>query len=365
MSAATVLWLLLGFTLLVGGGETLVRGGSGLGRTMGLSPLVVGLTVVAFATSAPELAVSVGASLSGAPGLAVGNVVGSNITNVLLVLGVAAVVLPVAVRSQLVRIDVPVMVMFSALLPVLSLDGNVSRAEGTVLVVLLLGYVGWSVWTGRTEVPDEWEPKAEQVPPPAGRGWLSDLGTVAAGVVMLVVGAHLMVDAATRVAAAVGVSNLVIGLTVVSIGTSLPELATAVIAALRGERELAIGNVVGSCVCNIGLVMGVTAMVARVGVPVDLAAVRFDMPVMVAVAAALLPVVFTGFVITRAEAAVFLAYYVVYVAYLLLDAADHDALPAFSATLLWFVIPITVLTWTLLSLHQLTDRRSDRSSKGK
>jgi cation:H+ antiporter len=188
---------------------------------------------------------------------------------------------------------------------------------------------------------------------------------VAAGVVMLVVGAHLMVDAATRVAAAVGVSDLVIGLTVVSIGTSLPEVATAVIAALRGERELAIGNVVGSCVCNIGLVMGVTAVVARAGVPVDLAAVRLDMPVMVAVAAGLLPVVFTGFVITRVEAAMFLAYYVVYVAYLLLDAADHDALPAFSATLLWFVIPITVLTWTLLSLHQFRDSRSDRPSKGK
>jgi cation:H+ antiporter len=214
-------------------------------------------------------------------------------------------------------------------------------------------------------VPEEWEPEAEQARPPAGGGWFADLGMVAAGVVMLVVGAHLMVDAATRVAAAVGVSDLVIGLTVVSIGTSLPEVATAVIAALRGERELAIGNVVGSCVCNIGLVMGVTAVVARAGVPVDLAAVRLDMPVMVAVAAGLLPVVFTGFVITRVEAAMFLAYYVVYVAYLLLDAADHDALPAFSATLLWFVIPITVVTWTLLSLHQFRVRRSYRLSKGK
>lgn len=351
MSAISVLLLLVGLVVLVAGGELLVRGGSGLGRAFGLSPLLVGLTVVAFATSAPELAVSTGAALSGAPGLAVGNVVGSNITNVLLVLGLAALVLPVCVRGQLLSTDVPVMIAASVLLLLLALDGTVSRLDGVVLVVALVVYVALSVRQTRRRVGAGTGDRKMRSRP------LVDVARVVVGVGLLVLGARLLVSAATTIAEAAGISDLVIGLTVVAIGTSLPEAATSVIAALRGERELAIGNVVGSSIFNVGAVTGITASVAPGGVPVDPAAIRFDIPVMVAVAVALLPVIFTHGEIARWEAIVFLAYYAAYVSYLLLDADDHDALPAFSGVLVWFVLPLTAVTLAVLSTNEVKRRR--------
>ncbi|GIG39295.1 calcium/sodium antiporter [Cellulomonas phragmiteti] len=362
----TVALLVLGLVLLVVGGELLVRGGSGLGRAVGLSPLVIGLTVVAFATSAPELAVSVDAAVSGAPGIAVGNVVGSNISNILLVLGLAALVLPIAVRSQLVRVDVPVMVVFSVLALVAAWDGAVSRPEGVVLLAALVAYVVMSLRIARR--PGEQAPvdDAAAAPatdddaPPRPRP-LRDVGLVLAGVALLVLGARLLVGSATTIAQAVGLSDLVIGLTVVAIGTSLPEVATSVIAAVRGEREMAIGNVLGSNIFNIGAVLGLTALIAPDGVPVADAAIRFDLPVMVVVALVVLPVVFTGAQISRWEAVAFLAYYVAYIAYLLLAAADHDALPVLSTALVWFVAPMTALLLALLTAHEFRARRRRRA----
>ncbi|HVM27531.1 MAG TPA: calcium/sodium antiporter [Mycobacteriales bacterium] len=367
MDALTLGTLVAGLVALVGGGELLVRGGSGLARSFGLSPLVVGLTVVAFATSAPEFAVTLDATLSGNPGIAVGNVVGSNVANVLLVLGVSALVLPVAVRSSLVRLDVPVVIVLSVLLLLLSLDGQVSRGDGALLVALLLAYVGWSVLAGRREtaaLASSQEGSSNQSE--HQRRPVRDGALVLVGVGLLVLGARWLVSAATTIAAAAGVSDLVIGLTVVAIGTSLPELATSVIAALRGEREMAIGNVLGSNVFNIGAVLGLAAVVAPGGVPVEPSAVRFDMPVMVAVAVALLPVVFTGLTIARWEGALFLGYYVVYVGYLLLAAAEHDAVEGFSTAMAFFVLPLTAVTLVVLAVYELgvlRGRRAEREAR--
>ncbi len=271
-------------------------------------------------------------------------------------LGVAALILPVTVRTQLVRVDVPVMVALSLLMLLLMLDGSLGRLDGALMVALLVLYVALTVAIGRRtgagHEPTEAAPRASRP--------LVDVLLVAAGVGLLVLGARLLVTAATEVAAAFGVSDLVIGLTVVAIGTSLPELATSVIAAVRGEQEMAIGNVVGSNVFNLTAVLGLTGVIAPGGVPVDAAALRFDVPVMVAVAVALVPVVFTGFTIARWEAAVFLGYYAAYVAYLLLAASDHDALPAFSAVMLGFVVPITVLTLAVLAAYEVTQHRDRR-----
>jgi cation:H+ antiporter len=358
MSPLTLALLVVGFVVLVVGGEVLVRGGRGLGRSLGLSPLVIGLTVVAFATSAPELAVSLDATLAGAPGLAVGNVVGSNITNVLLVLGLAALVLPVAVRAQLVATDVPVMLGMSVLLLLLALDGELGRFDGLLLLALLVGYVLRSVRQGRR---DGAAPPAGEWPAPRP---VRDVLLVVLGVGLLVLGARLLVGSARQIAEAAGVSDLVIGLTVVAVGTSLPELATSVIAAVRGQREMAIGNVVGSNIFNLGAVMGITAGLAPGGVPVDAAAVRLDIPVMVAVALALLPVVFTGGTVARWEGAVFVAYYGAYVGYLLLAATHHDALEGFSIVTLGFVAPLTVLTLAVLTAYEVGLRRGRRSMPG-
>ncbi|WP_454084484.1 calcium/sodium antiporter [Georgenia sp. Marseille-Q6866] len=357
LARVTALLLLGGFAVLVVGGELLVRGAGALARSIGMSPLIVGLTVVSFATSAPELAVTVDATLSGSPGLAVGNVVGSNITNVLLVLGAAGLILPIAVRRPVIRQDVPVMVGMSVLLLLLSLGGSVSRLDGLLLLALLVGYVTWRVVATRGSGRDE----DDDAPARPGSPWLNAL-LVVGGVAMLVVGARWLVRGATDVATTLGLSELVIGLTVVAVGTSLPELATSVIAALRGNVEMAVGNVVGSNIFNIGAVMGIAAVVSPDGVPVAAGAVRFDLPVMIAVALALLPVAFTGFCVARWEAALFVAYYVAYVTYLLLDAAGHDALPQFSGVMLLFVIPITVLTLVVLTSYEVGLHRGRRTA---
>lgn len=364
----TALLLVAGLVLLVVGGEVLVRGAGTIATAAGISPLVVGLTVVSFATSAPELAVTLQASAAGSPGLAVGNVVGSNVVNILLVLGVAGLILPLAVRAAVVRRDVPVMIGLSLLFWLMSLDGAVSTVDGAVLVLLLAVYVMWTVVGsrrgGRAEVlaPDD-QPAA----PEAGRSrrLVVSAVMVAVGVAMLVLGARWLVVAATDIASALGLSDTVIGLTVVAIGTSLPELATSVLAALRGKVEMAVGNAIGSNIFNIGAVMGLTSVVADGGVPVDAAAVAFDLPVMVAVAFVVLPIVFTGFTVARWEAGLFLAYYSAYVAYLLLDSAGHDALPRFSAVMLGFVLPLTALTLVVLATYELGVRRGARTASSR
>ncbi len=357
MDPVVVAQLLSGVGLLVLGGELLVRGGSGLARAAGISPLVVGLTVVSFATSAPELAVTLDAATSGAPELAVGNVVGSNIANILLVLGLAAIAAPLVVRSQVVRIDVPVMVGFSVAFWLLSLDGSVSTVEGGALLSALVVYTVRSVVVGRRQPP---EPTT--TPPASARSPRAhlaiDAGSVLVGVGLLVLGANLLVTGATQVATAFGISELVIGLTVVAVGTSLPELATTVIAVRRGERDLAVGNVVGSNIFNVGSVIGLTAVISPTGIPVAEAAAAFDLPFMVAVAVALVPVVFTGLAVARWEGVVFVSYYLAYTAYLLLDASGHDALQPFSSVMLTFVVPLTVLTLLVVTVGEVSARRA-------
>jgi len=383
VSVLTVLLLLGGFVALIAGGESLVRGASGLARALGMSPLIVGLTVVAAATSAPELAVTVDASLSGSPGIALGNVVGSNIANVLLVLGASALVLPLAVSSQLVRADIPVLAGASILMLVLALDGSISRVDGLVLFLLVVVYVtvlvvvarrrGGANGAGGLSGFGELDAAVPQAPAPADgpegdaaagrKPLLRDIGFIVVGVGLLVRGARWLVRGATEVAQSFGVSDLVIGLTVVAIGTSLPEMATSVMAAVRGEREMAVGNVAGSNIFNLGMVLGLAAIIAPGGVPVGRSAIVFDIPFMVAVALAMLPVAFTGFAISRMEGGVFVAYYVAYTAFLLLAAAEHDALEPFSAVMAGFVAPITVGWILVLAVYEFGVRRGRAAAR--
>lgn len=367
-------WLILGagFVVLLLGGEVLVRGGSGLGRFLRLSPQVIGLTVVAFATSAPELAVSLNATASGSAGLAIGNVVGSNIANILLVLGMTAVILPGAVQSPLVRREIPVMILAAAMLLITAFDGLITRSEGLFLLAGLGVFLALSIITERRKSITTASPTQSSTGPAGDIGNNKSLKSVAVnvlfvavGVGLLVLGAHSLVSAATQIASAAGLSDLVIGLTVVAIGTSLPELATSAIAAVRGKRELAIGNIVGSNLFNIGAVVGLTALVSQTGIPVHRAAITFDLPAMLIVSLAVLPIAFTGMRITRWEGGLFLTYYAAYITYLLLDATEHDALPAFSTTLLVFALPLTAVTLFLLAAHQMAPKtpRSNHTAK--
>lgn len=342
----TIAAFVVGLVLLIIGAEGLVRGASRLAARLGISSLIIGLTVVAFGTSSPELAVSLKAAIDGQTGLAMGNVVGSNIFNVLFILGLSALIVPMAVAQQLVRIDIPLMVALSVLVLLMSLDGAIGRFDGLVLVTALAAYTTFLLRQGRRAASPESTTKTS---PP----WGIDLLLVAGGLGLLVIGSRWFVEGAVAFAAYLGVSDQVIGLTIIAASTSLPELVTSIIAALRGERDIAVGNVVGSNVFNILGVLGLTGLLAPSGIALSEAMIGFDLPVMIAVALACLPICFTGGQISRWEGGVFLGYYLAYTLYLILAAARHDALPGFGMVMLYFVLPITALTLAVLTFRDL------------
>ncbi len=348
MNPMTVVLFVVGLGLLVLGADWLVKGASRLAAAFGISPLVIGLTVVAYGTSAPELAVSVKAAWAGQPDLALGNVVGSNIFNVLLILGVSATIVPLVVSSQLIRIDVPIMIGVSALTLLLAGDGSIGRLDGAILFAGAIAYTAFQVVQSRKE--------SAAVVAEYGREFghkrsstVTNLAFVGAGLALLVLGSRWLVAGAVAFAQALGVSELVIGLTVVAAGTSLPEVATSILATIRGERDIAVGNVIGSNLFNLLSVLGLSSLVSPAGLPAPAALLRFDLPVMVAVAVACLPIFATGALIARWEGALFLFYYVAYTAYLVLDAQQHDALPAFSAVMEGFVLPLTAVTLAVVA----------------
>jgi cation:H+ antiporter len=352
----TLLLFIAGLVALVAGAELLVRGASKLALSFGISPLVVGLTIVAFGTSAPEVAVSVGAVLDGKTDIAIGNVVGSNIFNVLFILGLSALIAPLIVNVQLIRQEVPIMFGASLLLLLLALDGRLGVVEGAFLFALLIAYTVFLVRQSRTETQVARDEYAGEFNPPASGGWDTRLPVqlvlIVVGLGLLVLGSEWLVSAAVSFAKALGVSDLVIGLTIVAAGTSMPEVATSVTAALKGERDIAVGNVVGSNTFNILGCVGLSALVSGpAGLVIATSVLNFDIWIMTAVALACLPVFMTGREIARWEGVVFLGYYVAYVAYLILAAQQYDALGRFSAVMLGFVLPLTVVTLVVMTLR--------------
>lgn len=342
-----------GLAALIVGANLLVRGASRLALSFGISPLVVGLTIVAFGTSAPEMAVSAGAVLNGQTGLAMGNVVGSNIFNVLFILGLSALIAPLVVHVQLIRQEVPIMIGASVLVLLLSLDGTLGLFDGLLLFGLLLAYTGFLVVQSRRETREAQAEYEAEIHPAASGAWDArlpvQLALIAAGLGLLVLGSEWLVTAAVAFAQALGVSDLVIGLTIVAAGTSMPEVATSVTAALKGERDIAVGNVVGSNTFNLLGCLGLSSSLAALvpggaGLPVAPSVLAFDIWVMLAVALACLPIFLSGREIARWEGGVFLGYYIAYVAYLILAAQQHEALGPFSSVMLGFVIPLTVVT---------------------
>ena len=355
MTVLTFVFLVFGVAILVVGAESLVRGAARLAARTGMSNVVIGLTVVAFGTSAPELAVSVGDVLGGgeqAGSLAIGNVVGSNIANILLALGLAAAFGgALVVARRIVRIDVPIMIGVSIVFLLLVLDEQLGRAEGIGLTIGLVAYITWTVWAATREdaesEPIELEVDLDPEELERHTVW-GDVGYVALGLVMLVLGSQALVDSATDIATELGVSDLVIGLTIVAVGTSLPEVATSVIAAIRGQRDLAVGNAVGSNLFNILAVLGITAVVSPNPLPVAQSAIQVDIPIMIAVAIACLPIFANGHVLERWEGALFFALYVGYIIWLVIDASEHGVRESYRSVALYFVIPVIVITMTVI-----------------
>ncbi|MDD2975438.1 calcium/sodium antiporter [Aquabacterium sp.] len=360
MSLTIVLMFIGGLVALVLGAGWLVRGAAKLALSFGISPLVVGLTVVAFGTSAPELAVSAGAVLDGKVDIAIGNVVGSNILNVLLILGASAVITPLVVHLQLIRQEVPIMIAASVALLLMMLDGVVATWESALLVGAMVIYTVFLVWQSRRQSASadaEFEGEVD-LNSTWDRHWSVQLGLILLGLVALVTGSHFLVEAAVTTAKQWGVSDVVIALTIVALGTSLPEIATSVTAALKGQRDMAVGNVVGSNTFNILGCLGISGMLSTSGLVVAESVIHFDAWVMLAVALACLPIFISGREIARWEGVVFLLYYAAYTAYLILASQAHDALQQFSAVMLYFVVPLTVIT---MAVSLFKHRREGRT----
>ncbi len=335
----------VGLLILVGGADVLVRGSVRLSVMAGVSPLVIGLTVVAFGTSAPELAVSVISAWNGEADIAVGNVVGSNILNLLLVLGLAAAIAPLAVPRRLLHFDVAVMIALSLALWWLAEDGRISGGDGLLLLACLTVYVVYTLHRDRRRPPAERETSRAAVVSRDGAAmaWSMSVMQVAAGLVMLTLGAHWMVEGAVSIAAALGVSKLIVGLTVVAVGTSLPELATSAVAAVRGERDIAVGNAVGSNIFNLLAVLGFSSLAAHDGLTVSPQVLAIHIPVMVAAALVCAPVFFTGGRISRGEGLLFLGYYAAYTAYLVMTATRNPLIAGYRVALLIAVLLTAVI----------------------
>lgn len=353
MDIQTVLLAVLGLGFLLGGADLLVRGASRFASAVGIAPLVIGLTVVAYGTSAPELAVSIRAAAMGQADIAAGNIVGSNIFNILFILGVSAIVAPLVVSQQLVRLDVPLLIGASIAMLVFGLDGSISRLEGLVLFAGIVAYTIWSIRMSRKETKEvraEYDHHFGRVRRKK-REILWDLGLMLGGLALLVVGSEWLVVGAVALARVLGIGELVIGLTIVAAGTSLPEVATSIVATVRGERDIAVGNVIGSSIFNILSVLGLASAVSPAGIAISPALLHVAIPIMIAVAVACLPIFFTGHRISRWEGLLFIAYYCAYTLYLYLHTTRHEAEGMFSSVMAYFVIPLTFITLLVFVLR--------------
>ena len=341
------IFILAGFVGLIAGGELLVRGASNLAVAAKVPPLIIGLTVVAIGTSAPELAVSVQSCYRGETDLAVGNVVGSNLSNLLLILGAAAIVGPLSVSRQLFKLDIPVMIAAIAALFALGSDGSLSRGEGIAMAIATAVYLAWTVIEGKREGKrleeelEDYTPDSDAAP----EGWIAffkNVFTSLGGLALLVYGAEWLVWGCVQLAEAAGVSSAVIGLTIIAIGTSLPELVISVIASARGKRDLAVGNVVGSNILNVLAVLGLSAVVAPEGVGVGKEFLEFHIPLTIAFSVACVPVFLTGMGVSRSEGIGMVFCYFAYIGWLVYLAMGDRGAPGY-VSLVGFLAPLAVV----------------------
>lgn len=351
-------WFLLavGLVLLVVGADLLVRGAARLAANFGIPSLVIGLTVVAFGTSAPELAVSVKAAFSGQAELAIANAVGSNIFNILFILGVAALISPLIISKQLIRQDVPIMVGVSVAALLFTLDGTINKIEAAALTIGLISYTFFLFYQGKKQGVDSADGEVGELLKEKVPTW-KNLLLVIGGLVLLVLGARWLVQSAVELATAWGVNEAVIGLTIVAAGTSLPEVVTSVVATLKGERDIAVGNVVGSCIFNILCVLGISGLVSPVALIAGEQLAQVDIPVMVGVAVLCVPLFFVGGTLDRIEGMLFLTLYVGYVWYLIALALSLGYLQTLQTGILYGLLPVVVIYVLVALLRDWRRRR--------
>ncbi|MFO2464983.1 calcium/sodium antiporter [Pseudomonas sp. 15FMM2] len=334
-----------GLLLLIAGAEVLVRAAVRLAASLKVRPLIIGLSIVAFGSSAPQIAVSLQATLAGSTDIAVGSVIGSSIFNILVTLGLSALIIPLRVSRQLVRLDIPMMIFAGLLVFVLASNNELTPVDGLLLLLALIAYLGLLLYQTRYSRRPRTRDTLVQAP------WLSSLLWMIGGLVLLVLAGHLVLGAAVEVANDLGLSARVIGLTIVGVSTSLPCLATSLIAALRGEREIAVGNVIGSNLFNLLGVLGFTALVAPSALSVSPNALDFDLPVMLGVIVLCLPVFYTGYRITRAEGLLLLGLYLAYGLHVMSFTTGMPLANKLEKLMLYYVLPALVAFLLCTSLR--------------
>ena len=359
---STILYFIAGLIILILGADLLVRGASRIAAAAGIPPLVIGLTIVAIGTASPEIAVSLRAASLGQGSLTLGNVLGSNIFNILFVLGVTALVSPIIIAEQLIRFDAPIMVGVSLLALGLSLDGKLGAIDGLLLLLGFLTYTVFALRQSRREsakVHKEYAREFADTEKHTLWNTAKNILFMLIGLGLLVLGARWLVESATTMAKAIGISELVIGLTVVAVGTSLPEVATSIIAALKGESDIAVGNAIGSNIFNLLGVLGLAGTISPGGIAVMPRVLTFDFLVMVFVALVCMPVFYVDDNVSRGEGMLFLSYYVLYTSYLILDASKSSMLP--SVTLfVSFYVPLTFIGLVMFTLQARRVKKKQR-----
>jgi cation:H+ antiporter len=341
-----VFFIVLGLGILIAGAQFLVKGASRFALALGIPPLIVGLTIVAFGTSAPELAVSIQSCISNQTEIVLGNVIGSNIYNVLFILGICATITPLSVAPQLIRLDVPIMIAASLLLLILSYDRTISTLDGVILIGALAIYTLFVIVQSRKEKKEVKEEYAEQIQDAAKtdrRYWLQILYMIS-GLALLGFGSDLLIDGAVAIATQLGIAPVIIGMTIVTIGTTAPELTTCLVAAWNGERDIAVGNIVGSNIFNVLAVLGVGSLVAPDGINVGPRMIGFGIPVMIAVLFSCMPIFFAGQAIRRWEGVLFLLFFVLYITYLVLEELHDERVLTLQNAVIWFIAPMAAVT---------------------
>jgi len=343
-----VLHFLGGLIILIIGADILVRGATHLAAAFGVSPLVIGLTIVAIGTASPEIAVSLKAAAVGQGDLTLGNVLGSNIFNILFILGITSMVAPIVIAEQLIRKDAPIMLGVSLVTFVLAQDGKLSSVDGLILTIGLIAYTIFAMKQSRKEsmsVQAEYAQEFAPKVPYTTRNIVIHILFIVVGLGLLVLGSNWLVESASQIAKSLGVSELVIGLTIVAIGTSLPEVATSVMAVLKKESDIAVGNAVGSNIFNLLGVLGIGAFFSPAGITVSEQVLGFDFLVMIFVALVTLPIFYIDNRISRMEGGLLLVYYSLYIGYIILAALHSSIVPIFSA----FLIIFASLTFIILT----------------
>ena len=338
--------LLSGLVLLIAGAELMVRAAVRLAARLNVRPLIIGLTIVAFGSSAPQMAVSLQATLSENTDIAVGSVIGSSIFNILVTLGLSALIVPLRVSRQLVRLDIPLMIGASLLVFVLAWNEELTPLDGLVLLTALVLYLGLLLRQSRHSARRDDDGATRARAP-----WFSSLVIMLCGLALLIFAGHLLLDAAVEVATDLGLSERIIGLTIIAVSTSLPGLATSLIAAFRGQRDIAVGNVIGSNLFNLLGVLGFTALVAPTPLSVSPNALDFDLPVMLGVAVLCLPVIYSGYRITRAEGLLFLSLYLAYGLHVVSFTTGMPLAGKLEHLMLFFVLPALVAFLLFTSLR--------------